>query len=493
MDEAKRGRRPRTPRAVSEAVGRLLMAKADRGDLSRGERAELAHTLHVTLKTLWNWEAAARRGEPSLPWGRRPHPEASRVEAERRVLEERARQGVLAGWRSLRAGFARRGEAVPTRLVQEALQRIKAKERHEERARVRDRRVSIRVLYKDAIWAADGFDVGWTAAGKVEAQLLRDPAAGLTLYLPVGPPMTGEGMVALLDRLRVVRGGLPLAFQCDRGPINRAEVLVDYLDRNLVVHILSRPRTPTDNPKTERAIGDLQVESGVPETGVIEDVDAVRARLERARRTLDQGRLWARHGYRTAVEADAALVRADTVIERKKLFDEATKAMRDAEAAASCPRAKYAARNAAAWRVLERFGLVKVTSGTTSPAPTPPTPSPGTPTGTTEAARPPEKGGTTGRADSRSPLLGQPASSEVENVLNFAPATPSTTVTAPSTARSPARPCGGRTTRGGGPVAMRTLVGDLLASLRPPTWGRVPPAAAPAGPAGGPARDGGTL
>ena len=282
----------------------------------------------------------------------------------RLVAEEWKAQGHEAGWRPILAALAERQEKeVSRRLVEEALRCLKAVRRHLLRERIREVRLGLEVVRRDAIWGEDAAYVGRKEAERVDVEVIQDPASGRTIGLGLGPSATEEAVVAGLEEAAKERGGLPLVLQTDRGGAYRGPKLAAYLEANRVVHVFSRPQTPTDNPRTERAIGSLRRESGIEGGGREVDLEAVREAFAAARQMLDEGRRLARHGYRRAKEVDAELVRADREVNREGFYREATEAMRRAGEGRATAREAWQAERVAVFGVMEEHHLVKVRRG----------------------------------------------------------------------------------------------------------------------------------
>jgi hypothetical protein len=137
-----------------------------------------------------------------------------------------------------------------------------------------------------------------------------------------------------------------------------------------MILLYSRPRTPTDNPRTERAIRDVREVSGVQEGGRGVDRAGVQAAFDDALTTCNERRRQARHGHRTAMEMDARMPRADRVVDREAFHAEARAAMEAAVTAAVDARTARQARREALFAVMERHGLVCVhRPATTQPRP----------------------------------------------------------------------------------------------------------------------------
>jgi hypothetical protein len=217
---------------------------------------------------------------------------------------------------------------------------------------------------RDAVWAQDATHLGRLKDGsKVEAEGARDRATLRTVILAVGAPATGEDLVARLEEARRERGGLPLVWQSDRGSANRSRSVRAYLEENQVIHLLSRVHTPTDNPVAEHAHGEYQGETGLGDGVALACVGEATGALDAARRRLDEARLRASLGFRTAAEADAALPRADAQVDRARFYDRARSAMERAGLGHEKARDAQKAEQDAVWTVLEEHGLARVVRG----------------------------------------------------------------------------------------------------------------------------------
>jgi hypothetical protein len=196
----------------------------------------------------------------------------------------------------------------------------------------------------------------------LQAEVIRDVATTGTIAIAVGAAATAAAAWGLLERTRALRGTLPLVWQTDK-PAYVALDLAEHLAENRVIHFRSRPSTPTDNPASERGIGELKAESGLDAAAPIVDAAALLARLERARWVLDQGRLSATRGWRTAAQLDLCLPRAEDLVHRARIYEEARSAMKEAVLGAGDGRVARKLEREALWRVLERHGLARLHVG----------------------------------------------------------------------------------------------------------------------------------
>jgi transposase InsO family protein len=352
----RRERRRRTPAHMTRDVGRRLL---DPEAAVRGTQERLARILGVSVRTLRRWKTREGRGEAPLRWGRRPHAQARRASVETLVTEQRETQGPTAGWRPIARAIRLFDSTVPVRLVQAALSSAKASERRRERERMAIGRISLEVLAKDAIWCQDGAHLGRLEGQKVDAEVLRDVASGMTLGCSVGKAATTADVIRLLDMVRAARGGLPLVFQSDNGPAYTSHEMAEYFARNQVIHLRSRPSTPTDNPCSERGIGDLKADSGLGSGVELTDLAETTVRLHRSRKRLDRGRLRESRGWKTAADTDAEFHRAEAYASRSGFYREAGSAIERAVHGVADAKAARKAERDAIIRTLEMHGLAE--------------------------------------------------------------------------------------------------------------------------------------
>lgn len=311
--------------------------------------------LGVSVRTLWNWEhgEAKRRGRP-------PHSVSRRLSSRRLVSAEWRRQGKTSGWRPI--AEALRGR-VPTRLVQEELRAIKKLHRVHEANRRREARMHTQARLRDAMWSLDATHLGRLPNGEaMQALVVRDVATRRTIASSIGPVVCARDVIALLEKAKAERGGLPLVLATDNGSANTDHDVAAYLAREGVVHLRSRPHTPQDNPWVERAIGELQAESGLG-NGVVQEPRRAQRAFEAARCRLDEARLRRSLGYETAAAVDARLESAYTLVDRRRFHETVCKRLESAVSATTCARDRRRAERATILDVMEEFGLITRTRG----------------------------------------------------------------------------------------------------------------------------------
>jgi len=280
-------------------------------------------------------------------------------------------QGRTSGWRPLARALKGR---VPVGLVRSSLRALKAERRREQRAARASRRTSTTVHARDALWSRDGLHLAHAREGKLEASLVRDVASTRTLAVSVGGAATAASVVALLEQAREERGILPLAVALDNGPENTAREVAAYLERERVVPLFNLRATPEHNSWIERGMRDYRGEADLParvprslprvaRPPAATVLHAAARELDRARRTLDEHRLRASRGWRTALAVDAALPPWYAFVSRENFHAMACRAIAKAVQGCNTPRARRLAEREALFRTLERYGLVTRTRG----------------------------------------------------------------------------------------------------------------------------------
>jgi len=314
----------------------------------------------VTPRTLRNW----RRLDPAAPRARpgRPPTGAEQLAKARELVHaELERQGWRTGeepiWRAL-------GCEIPRARVRRVLRELKAERRARHRQHLEEQRVSVAVRARDVVWALDATHLGRDRRGRaVEGEVLREVASTRTIELSVGPEATAEEVVAQLERARLARGTAPLVLQSDNAATYRSELVRDWGARHGVVQLFNRPHTPQHNGAAEHGMRELKEESLLGKGVLVLDKEAARARLEAARDKLDQHRLRATRGWKTAVEADRGHPPWSTLTTRADFLQEV--ACRMARTLLDSPQgpARRRAARAAILDALEGLSLITRTRG----------------------------------------------------------------------------------------------------------------------------------
>jgi len=338
-------------RELRERVGRALAAPGP-----RGRQKALARALGVPERTVRGWKARAHL--PRRRAGRPGRSREERREAFVRVAEEATRRGKAPGWRTAHGALG-----IPVRLAQETVRSFKRLQRRRAREGEMARRVSVKVHYRDVLWAEDGAQFGRVRGEPFLADVLRDVATTKTLAVTTGPAPTGDDITALLHCMKEDRGTLPLVLGVDNGAAQRSAEVARYCERERVVVLRNHPRTPQHNPFAERAIRELREESGLASDTPLRSEAQGARRLQEAWRRLDNLHRRPRHGHRTAAEVDATMPPWYPRLDRDRFYAAAQKAIEEAASACCTPRARRLAEREAIFRTLEDFGLIARTRG----------------------------------------------------------------------------------------------------------------------------------
>jgi transposase InsO family protein len=358
---------PESRERMTEAQRRIT---ARRLEMAYGTDRHLAARLAFGYDVTPHWLRALRRrlerGETKKARGRPRLATEERVRIRALVVEQLTIQGLTAGWRPVLQALleAEVATGVPRKLsvalVQEETADLKRTARTRKRRALEETREGHEVLARDAVWAEDATHVGRLLdTSEVQAEVASDRASTSTVIAAVGPPATGEDIRSHLERARVERGTLPYVWQSDPGSANTSAWLAAYFEENLVIHLCSRVHTPQDNPAAENKNREIKEESGLGKGVVLESPEEAAARLEPARRRLDEGRLRASRGWKTAAELDRELPRAEDLVPRATFYAETRSAMREAVLGLVDPRAIRKAEQDAIWRTLEKHGLAR--------------------------------------------------------------------------------------------------------------------------------------
>jgi len=321
----------------------------------------LAQAHGVCPRTLRRWELDSGEAEKPLP-GRPAHPaqvrELVRVLVQA-VLDE---QGWSAGERPVHHEV---GDTISLSLTREALAKVKAERRRRIRSMREQARRSIRVLARDALWSQDATHVGRDEEqGAVQAEVLREVASTRTLEVMVGPPATAQDVISILDRAHREHRRLPLVWATDNAAAYCSAEVRAWLADHLVVPLLSLPRTPQHNACSEHGMRELKDEA---ELDGADDILEMLARLLAARERLDEHRPRRSRGWQTAVQADAALPPAETLVSREAFYAAAHCAMEKAVLHSRTNRERRRATRTAVLQCMQHFGLITMTRAGATP------------------------------------------------------------------------------------------------------------------------------
>ncbi|MCE9634574.1 MAG: hypothetical protein K8T90_02620 [Planctomycetes bacterium] len=192
---------------------------------------------------------------------------------------------------------------------------------------------------------------------------MRETSTPKIVSVDVGPPADGDAVVRILERVAQERGGLPLGLVTDNGQVYVWETLEEWLAEHGVTHLLSLPHTPRHNPWVERTNGELKAETGLGRGVPVNDPAEPRERVEAARCRLDNVRLRASLGFRTATAADAGLTRWYHVCTRERFLATLCRRLDEALPGLEKARELRKARREAIYATMAELGLIKRTRG----------------------------------------------------------------------------------------------------------------------------------
>jgi transposase InsO family protein len=277
-------------------------------------------------------------------------------------LKAKARRQLKALIRELGWGLGRqtacaRLPQLPLRLINHVLRILKADHRAREDVRRRKTRVQMRIKAKHAVLGQDSTHVGNTRSQRVWAEAQKDLATLKGRAVGDGKPVTGPAMLGHLRKIKA-RGRLPLVLVTDNARAYTCSEVQAWLRRNQVIHLASRPRTPTDNGAVERAIGEAKAVRGLGAGIRLRSRTDGPRNLDQAMQALNRGWPRASRGSKTANELDRELPHWRTMVSRRRFFRETRKEIRE-RTKGLAGRALRRETREAIFRVLCRCGLAE--------------------------------------------------------------------------------------------------------------------------------------
>jgi len=288
--------------------------------------------------------------------GRPPHSQQDIEAAKPRVLAVLQTVGFNAGWPTVKALL----KDLPKRIIDTLLALLKKEHRIEEARRLRRQRVHVRVLTQGALLAQDSTHVGSFRGRKAWAEVAKDAATCEAWAFGDGRAITGDAMLAHLKALKA-QGRLPLVLATDNGSAYKEQRVRAWLAEHQVIQLFSRPRTPQDNGRAERGIGEGKALARLGK-GVLLETRALGAQiLDQALQRLNY--LWHRHskGGLTAAQLKLTLPSWQAKTSRSRFYKAACKAIRAIKVVSK--RALRKETREAIFRTLEQFGLILRTRG----------------------------------------------------------------------------------------------------------------------------------
>jgi len=305
---------------------------------------------------LRNWESGAEA--QVKPLGRPAFSPSKRFRARLKVARELRKQGWV-GWRPV---LAKVKPMVTTRLVQKSVSELKKRHAQRRRKWLSQRRIHVEVLSPNVIWAQDATHVGRLKQEAVQAEVVKDRATLGYVEVAVGPAARAEEVLWMLEGQKQGQG-LPLVWATDNGSAYRDHRVEDYLRREKVVHLFSRPRLPQDNAAAEKGIRELKEEAGLGKGVKLSSLEEAARKLASSWEILDHRRPRGSKGYRTATELRKELPTWHKKVERVTFYAQACEAREKAVKGGETAREKRQAERQAVYETLEKFQLITRTRG----------------------------------------------------------------------------------------------------------------------------------
>jgi hypothetical protein len=306
----------------------------------------------VNVKTVSRWRGKVGPKKA----GRPPHSQQVLDEARPRILAVLQTIGFKAGWPTVKVHL----QDVPTRVIYTLLKVLKAEHRAELARQARENAVHVDVLAQGALLAQDSTHTGNCRGRKTWAEVLKDAATTEAWAFGNGKPVTGDAMIEYLEELKA-QGRLPLVLATDNGSAYKEHRVMEWLAKHQVIQLFSRPRTPQDNARAERGIGEGKSLSGLGKGVLLENPLLGVEILDEALQRLNQ--FWPRRtkGGLTAAQLKVVLPHWQSTVSRSKFYEAACSAIRAIKA--DNKRALRKETREAIFRTLEKFGLILRTRG----------------------------------------------------------------------------------------------------------------------------------
>jgi transposase InsO family protein len=251
-------------------------------------------------------------------------------------------------------------EDLPWRVINVLLKLLKAEHRQEEARRIQQQRVHVDVLAQGAVLAQDSTHVGACKGRKAWAEVAKDAATTEAWAFGDGAPITGDAMLAHLRDLKA-KGKLPLVLATDNGAAYKEHQVQAWLAKHQVIHLLSRPRTPQDNGRAERGIGEGKRLAGLGKGVLLQNAALGAVILDQALQRLNQRWPRSTKGGLTAAQLKQVLPHWQAKTSRSSFYKAASSAIQAIKA--DTKRARRRETREAIFRTLEQFGLILRTRG----------------------------------------------------------------------------------------------------------------------------------
>lgn len=305
---------------------------------------EIAKMLNVNRRTLSNWKYQAKTVSKK-EIGRPRYRQSQKFKALLKVGREWKRQG-CPGWRPVAAALKCE---VPTRLVQSHLKNLKLQKRQRLAKRLKTRRTSVKVNYKDVYWSQDG-----VRYNSKSYQIIKDRASHKILSIFKSESENTDAIIQSLKQAQQKRE-LPMVLSTDNGSGYISKRLKSFLERNYIIHLKSLPMTPQHNGAVECAI--REITEAATQTG---------NSLESAVEIINQNRLRASFLFKSAALVDDKLGESYSKVDRKKFYEICKDGIRAIEAVSKNWRSRRMLERKLILKTLQQYGLITLNEGSLS-------------------------------------------------------------------------------------------------------------------------------
>ena len=289
--------------------------------------------------------------------GRPAHSQKTLDEAKPRIKEVLKEIGFDAGKDTLKHKLP----DIPLRVISTLLKILKLECRTKKNNAIRKNRIHVRVLAKGALMSQDSTHVGSCRHKKVFAEVSKDAATLEAKAFGNGKPVTAKAMLNRLKYLKA-KGELPLVLATDNAKAYKDKRVRQRLEKYKVVHLLSRPHTPTDNGRVERCIGEGKALAGLGRGVRMDSAMLGVHTLNQALQALNN--YWPRRSrnFLTSSKLKTQLPGWQLKTTRSRFYKAAVQAIKKATADVS-GRAICSLTRESIFRTLEQFGLILRTRG----------------------------------------------------------------------------------------------------------------------------------
>jgi transposase InsO family protein len=309
----------------------------------------------VTERTLRNWVKEEKEGDDRI-LGRPRYGEHMRFMALIKVARVLNECGRGMSWRAVKEKL---GDLLPTRLLQESVKTLKKYYRARRYRRLKKFRVRTAIHRKDVVWCQDATHLGREEGTAIEAQVIRDGKSFHVKGLQVGQSASTEQVIDYLKSF----DELPLVWQTDNGSAYISEGVQSFLEQRKVVHLVSRPGTPTDNPVAERGMREIKEHTGLGKCFVIKGIEKVVKHLVERVACLNSNLKRPSQNFKTSAEAEASTLSWHGKVRREEFYNSVKKKLDKVFEKTDTLEERRVKERHVIYKQLVQCGLATVTKG----------------------------------------------------------------------------------------------------------------------------------